>query len=162
MVAIPIIVPTTKYILGPLMHKLKDSLGFQVNRTANAMKSRFNNFLKSYNLTSEQYVIMKSVQENPEITPTQLSEITLKDKTTITRMIDTLVKNEMLIRTPKINDRRAYQLSWSTRGEKIMEEILPITENVIKKLSGQFEEKDLKTFLSMLETLRKTPCLESL
>jgi len=144
------------------MHKLEDSLGFQVNRTANAMKSRFNNFLKSYNLTSEQYVIMKSVQENPDITPTQLSEITLKDKTTITRMLDTLVKNEMLIRTPKLNDRRAYQISWSKKGERSMDEILPITGNVIEKISGQFDEKDLKIFFRMLETLRKTPCLETL
>lgn len=144
------------------MHKLEDSLGFQVNRTANAMKSRFNNFLKSYNLTSEQYVIMKSIEENPEITPTLLSEITLKDKTTITRMIDTLVKNEMLIRTPKVNDRRAYQLSWSKKGEKTMKEILPITGNILEKLSGQFTDKDLKTFFKMLETLRQIPRLESL
>jgi DNA-binding MarR family transcriptional regulator len=150
------------FFQGKPMHKLEDSLGFQVNRTANAMKSRFNNFLKSYNLTSEQYVIMKSVQENQDITPTQLSEITLKDKTTITRMIDTLVKNEMLIRTPKPNDRRAYQISWSKKGEKVMDEILPITGDIIKKLSSQFDKKDLKTFFKMLETLRQTPCLESL
>ncbi len=144
------------------MHKLEDSLGFQVNMTANAMKNRFNNFLKSYKLTSEQYVIMKSVEENPEISPTQLSEITFKDKTTITRMIDTLVKNEMLIRTPKEDDRRVYLISWSTKGARIMEEILPTTEHVIQKLSGQFSKHDLKIFLSILETLRKTPCLETL
>jgi len=144
------------------MHKLEDSLGFQVNMTANAMKNRFNDFLKSYNLTSEQYVIMKSIQENPEICPTQLSEITFKDKTTITRMIDTLVKNEMLIRTPKIDDRRAYLISWSSKGAQIMEDILPITENVIQKLSGQFSKHDLEIFLTILETLRKTPCLETL
>jgi len=144
------------------MHKLEDSLGFQVNMTANAMKNRFNNFLKRYNLTSEQYVIMKSIQENPEVSPTHLAEITFKDKTTITRMIDTLVKNEMLIRSPKDNDRRAYLISWSTKGEKVMKEILPITQEVIKKLSAQFKEDDLKIFLTILEKLKQTPCLETL
>ncbi len=105
---------------------------------------------------------MKSIEENPEITPTQLSEITLKDKTTITRMIDTLVKNEMLLRTPKKNDRRAYQISWSTKGEKVMQEILPITGDVIKKLSAQFNKDDLKIFFTILEKLRNIPCLEKL
>lgn len=144
------------------MHNLEDSLGFQVNMTANAMKNRFNNFLKPYGLTSEQYVIMKSVEENPDITPTQLAEITFKDKTTITRMIDTLVKNEMLIRIPKQSDRRAYKIQWSQKGETIMKEILPITEDVLQKIRSQFSEQDLDTFLNILENLKKIPCLETL
>ncbi len=144
------------------MHKLEDSLGFQVNMTANAMKNRFNTFLKPYGLTSEQYVIMKSVEEHPDISPTQLSEITFKDKTTITRMIDTLVKNAMLIRTPKQDDRRAYEIRWSSKAEKIMNEILPVTEDVITKLRSQFDADELRTFLRILETLKQTPCLETL
>jgi len=144
------------------MHILEDSLGFQVNMTANAMKNRFNTFLKPYGLTSEQYVIMKSVEENPDISPTQLSEITFKDKTTITRMINTLVQNEMLIRIPKQDDRRAYEIRWSDKAEKIMNEILPLTENVIKKLRSQFDADELNTFLRILETLKQTPCLETL
>ena len=144
------------------MHKLEDSLGFQVNMTANAMKNRFNTFLKPYNLTSEQYVIMKSVDENPDISPTGLAEITFKDKTTITRMIDTLVKNEMLIRVPKENDRRAYKIQWSAKGEKVMKEIIPISEEVISKLRSQFSQKELESFLDILEILKHTPCLETL
>jgi len=144
------------------MHTLEYSLGFQVNMTANAMKNRFNTFLKPYNLTSEQYVIMKSVEENPDISPTQLSEITFKDKTTITRMINTLVKNEMLVRVPKQDDRRAYEIRWSTKGEKVMNEILPAAEDVIEKLRSQFDADELSTFLRILETLKQTPCLETL
>lgn len=144
------------------MHKLEDSLGFQVNMTANAMKNRFNTFLKPYGLTSEQYVIMKSVDENPDISPTQLSEITFKDKTTITRMIDTLVKNDMLIRIPKQDDRRAYEIRWSDKAEKIMNQIIPLAEDVLKKLRSQFDAKELQIFLRILETLKQTPCLETL
>ncbi len=144
------------------MHTLEDSLGFQVNMTANAMKNRFNTFLKPYGLTSEQYVIMKSVEENPDISPTQLSEITFKDKTTITRMIDTLVKHEMLIRIPRQDDRRAYEIRWSKKAEKIMNEIIPLAEDVIKRLRSQFDASELQIFLRILETLKQTPCLETL
>ncbi|HIC43574.1 MAG TPA: MarR family transcriptional regulator [Sulfurimonas sp.] len=144
------------------MHKLEDSLGFQVNMTANAMKNRFNTFLKPYNLTSEQYVIMKSVNENPNVSPTALAEITFKDKTTITRMIDTLVKNEMLRREPKEGDRRAYKIQWTTKGESVMKKIMPISEEIIGKLRSQFSQKDLESFLNILEVLKHTPCLETL
>ncbi len=144
------------------MHKLEDSLGFQVNMTANAMKNRFNTFLKPYGLTSEQYVIMKSVEENPDISPTQLAEITFKDKTTIARMIDTLVKKEMLLRIPKPDDRRAYKIAWSEKGEKMMHTILPITQDLLAKIRSQFSSDELATFLSILEQLKQTPSLETL
>ena len=143
------------------MYNLEDALGFQVNMTANAMKNRFNAFLKPYNLTSEQHVIMKSVQENPDITPTGLAEITFKDKTTITRMIDTLVKNDMLLRIPKIDDRRAYQIQWSDKGEKIMTEIIPIVENVIVEQRASFSKDELSNFLKTLEKLKNYPCQEN-
>jgi DNA-binding MarR family transcriptional regulator len=84
------------------------------------------------------------------------------DKTTITRMIDTLVKNAMLIRTPKQDDRRAYEIRWSRKAEKIMNEILPVTEDIITKLRSQFDADELRTFLRILETLKQTPCLETL
>lgn len=144
------------------MHKLEDSLGFQVNMAANAMKNRFNDFLKPYSLTSEQYVIMKSVEENPDVSPTQLANITFKDKTTITRMINTLVINGMLIRVPKEDDRRAYKIQWSTKGEAVMKEILPIAENFLEKLRSQFSSEELRIFLNILEKLKLTPSLETL
>ena len=142
------------------MYKLEEALGFRVNTTANAMKNRFNNFLKPYNLTSEQHTIMKSVQENPDITPTQLAEITFKDKTTITRMIDTLVKNEMLIRVPNENDRRAYNIKWSPKGEKVMQEIIQIVEDFIIHQRAQFSDEELKSFFKILDTLQNSPCQE--
>ena len=144
------------------MHKLEDSLGFQVNMAANAMKNRFNTFLKPYGLTSEQYGIMKSIERNPDVTPTQLSEISFKDKTTITRMIDTLVKNNLLLRIPKADDRRAYKIQWSSEGEKIMKEILPMTEDINNKIRSQFSSDELETFLKILHKLKQTPCLETL
>lgn len=144
------------------MHTLEDSLGFQVNMTANAMRNRFNSFLKPYGLTSAQYGIMKSINDNPDITPTQLSEITFKDKTTITRMIDTLVKRELLVRVPKENDRRAYKIQWTDKGEDIMQDIMPITENLVTKIRSQFSADELNTFLKVLKTLKQTPSLETL
>ena len=144
------------------MHLLEDSLGFQVNMTANAMKNRFNTFLKPYGLTSEQYVIMKSLEENPDVSPTELSEITFKDKTTITRMINTLVKSGMLVRVPKVDDRRAYKIRWSPKGKETMQNILPVTEGLLIKIRDQFSSDELTTFLKVLQTLKQTPCLETL
>jgi DNA-binding MarR family transcriptional regulator len=142
------------------MHILEDSLGFQVNMTANAMKNRFNAFLKPYGLTSEQYVIMKSIHENPDISPTQLAQITFKDKTTLTRMIQTMVKHDLLVRLPKDEDKRAYRLQWSQKGEKIMQSILPQTHEIISHMRQQIDPLELEIFLKILDQLKQISPLE--
>lgn len=143
-------------------YSFKDSLGFQVNKTANVMRSRFNYFLKSYGLTAEQYVILKAINENPRVTPSQLAEILGKDKTTITRMIETLVKNNFVQRHRSASDRRSHTLVYSQKATTIMADIIPIADEVIGKMRKKFTAQDLECFLSVLSELRSIDCLEDL
>jgi len=145
-----------------MTYSFEDSLGFQVNKTANVMRNRFNHFLKPYGLTAEQYVILKAINENSFVTPSQLAEILGKDKTTITRMIDTLVKNAFILRRMKDDDRRSHTLIFSSKSDAIMKEIIPMTDQVIGKLRERFKPKELSCFLSVLSELRSIDCLEDL
>ena len=143
-------------------YSFKDSLGFQVNKTANVMRSSFNYFLKSYGLTAEQYVILKAINENSRVTPSQLAEILGKDKTTITRMIETLVKNDFIRRQKNPSDRRSHTLIYSPKATSTMTEIIPITDEVIGKMRKKFTPQELECFLSVLSELRSIDCLEDL
>lgn len=145
-----------------MTYSFEDSLGFQVNKTANIMRNRFNHFLKPYGLTAEQYVILKAISENPQVNPSQLAEILGKDKTTITRMIETLVKNAFILRKKNTRDRRSHNLIFSEKSTAIMAEIIPITDDVIGKLRKKFAPEELNCFLSVLAELRAIDCLEDL
>jgi len=143
-------------------YSFNDSLGFQVNKTANAMRNRFNNFLKPYGLTAEQYVILKAIDENPAITPTQLANILEKDKTTVTRIIATMVKNDFILRKKNETDRRSHSLIHSKKAVRIMAEIMPVTDVVIGKLRAQIEPDELQCFLKVLAQLRCIECFEDM
>jgi len=145
-----------------MTYSFEDSLGFQVNKTANVMRNRFNHFLKPYGLTAEQYVILKAINENSRVTPSQLADILCKDKTTITRMIDTLVKNGFIQRRKNNTDRRSHTLGYSTKSTAVMAEIIPITDEVIGKMRKKFKPQELDCFLSVLSELRSIDCLEDL
>ena len=143
-------------------YSFNDSLGFQVNKTANIMRNRFNTFLKPYGLTAEQYIILKAIEENAEIIPTQLAEILEKDKTTVTRLIDTMVKNGFIIRKHNRADRRSHKLLYSEKAQQVMDEIRPKTDAVIGKIRARFEPEELQCFLKILTELRAIECLEDL
>jgi len=145
-----------------MTYSFEDSLGFQVNKTANFMRNRFNQFLKPYDLTAEQYVILKAINENPQVSPSQLADILEKNKTTITRMIDTLVNKDFIQRQEHLSDRRSHTLVYSNKATTLMTQLIPIIDQFIGKIRGKFEPDELSQFLSVLSELRSMGCLEDL
>jgi DNA-binding MarR family transcriptional regulator len=145
-----------------MTYSFEDSLGFQVNKTANIMRNHFNEFLKPYALTAEQYVILKAINENAQIGPSQLADILGKNKTTITRIIDTLVKNDFILRQQHQSDRRSHTLVYSTKATSVMAQLIPITDQFIGKIRGKINAQELKQFLSVLSKLRTMGSLENL
>lgn len=81
-------------------------IGLQLKLTKNIMEHEHNKYLKEFDVSSEQGLLLKYVYEMPGCTQTQLAEELFKDKTTITRMVDTLVKKEKLLRKNCDEDRR--------------------------------------------------------
>lgn len=145
-----------------MSYSFKDSLGFQVNKTANVMRNNFNQFLKPYGLTAEQYVILKAINENAQISPSQLADILGKNKTTITRMIEILVKNDFILRQKNQHDRRSHSLVYNTKASVVMEQLMPATDQIIGKIRAKFTSQELSSFLSVLSELRSMNSLENL
>lgn len=143
-------------------YSINDSIGFHINQTANLLRNRFNALLKPYGLTSEQYVILKAIGENPKITPSQLADILQKDKTTLTRMIATMVKNGLLLRDKLPDDRRSHLLAWTDQAASVMETVIPETDAVIKKMRQLFTKDELQCFFKILDELRSIENLKDL
>ena len=79
------------------------SLGFILNRTALASKNAFNQKIKDYEISPEQWSVIYRVVEAPGISQKVVSDSTYKDQGNLTRMIDKLVKNGFL--TKKQNSK---------------------------------------------------------
>ena len=133
---------------------LVESLAFQVNATANALRNGFSQFLKPYSLAPEQFATMVMLKENPNITQTEIAKKLFKDKTTITRMIDSLIKKDFITKEQVKDDRRAYHIKLSTKGLNIIEEVSQLVEPVINAQKAIFSENEIKKFLEMLKKLQ--------
>ena len=55
-----------------------------------------------------------------------LCEHCAKDAPTITRIIELLVKKELIVREACTNDRRKYNISLSKKGKTLIQRLLPI------------------------------------
>ena len=119
------------------------------------MEVEHNKYLKEFGISSEQGLLLKLVYEMPGCTQTQISEFLHKDKTTITRMIDTLVKKEKLVRKSSEEDRRVYKIYLTKDTTKKVEEISPIFEKRDEELKDMIDEKDYETTIKVLNQIKE-------
>jgi MarR family transcriptional regulator, transcriptional regulator for hemolysin len=103
-----------------------------------------------FNITIDQWLVLKTIQEDATISQQHLAIKVFKDFASITRMIELLVKNGFLNRDFHHEDRRRFKLSLTEQGIQIIESLEPIINaNRIKALSevSNAEIEQLQTIL---------------
>jgi len=93
-------------------------------------------------LSSEQWVVLKRISEHPGTTQREIATSTYKDPASITRILDLLQKQD-LIKREGGNDRRSFGIYLAEKGEKVVEDVLPVAVQMrAKGLEGiSTEEK---------------------
>ena len=64
-----------------------------------------------FNITIDQWLVLRTIQEDSTISQQQLASKVFKDFASITRIIELLVKNGYLVRNFHKNDRRRFELT---------------------------------------------------
>ena len=134
---------------------MKDSLLLQMKLTKNIIETKTNKYLKSYDISHEQAMLLKIVYEVPGLSQTQIAGYLHKDKTTITRMIDTLVKKGKLKREVSAEDRRVFRIYVTEETQKGVEALSPIFEKQEMELRSIISDNDYYTTLEVFEKIKK-------
>lgn len=96
---------------------------------------------ENFDITIDQWLVLKTLQEKPTITQQELAITVFKDLASITRIIDLLVNKSYLNRTSHSTDRRRFELSITKSGLKIIDALQPIINTnrstALKGLSKQ-------------------------
>jgi len=127
----------------------------QLKLTKNIMEAEHNKYLKEFGISNEQGLLLKLVYEMPGCTQTKISEFLHKDKTTITRMIDTLVKRGKLKRVKSDRDRRAHKIFVTKDTSQKVEIISPIFEKRQEELHNIINDKDYEITLKVLNQIQE-------
>ncbi|WP_316785920.1 MarR family transcriptional regulator [Pedobacter frigiditerrae] len=136
------------------MEKLNNTLLYTLDkcfRTYNQFAQR--NVRKAgYDITIDQWLILKSVAENPDITQKDISKIVFKDNASITRIIQLLIKQGFLTREVHPSDRRRVNLTLTETGKKIT---IDVNEIAIKNRAAALEGIDEQSNSLMRDLLQK-------
>jgi len=107
------------------MEKLNDITFYTIDKAIRSYRMYAQKKLKEngFKITIDQWLIIKSILENPGISQLELGEKVFKDNASVTRIIDLLVKAEYLQKEVHHNDRRKSNLIVTPAGKSIIENV---------------------------------------
>lgn len=105
------------------MEKLDNIIFYSIDRAIRTYRQYAQEQIKrhGFTITVDQWLVIKCLIENPDITQVEMSERVFKDNASITRIISLLVKAKYITRKVSKVDRRRTQLTVTELGLTTME-----------------------------------------
>lgn len=135
---------------------LKDSIGYRTNLIATAVKMNFTKVLQSkFSIAAEQFATLKIIDEEGSVTQTRIAELLEKDKTTVGRSIESLLKKELINIENVQNDRRANKVSLSVKGQVTLNNAVPISKRFNDNLKSKLNKEEIEIFFKVLDIIHE-------
>jgi DNA-binding MarR family transcriptional regulator len=101
-------------------------------------------------VTNEQWGILKRLWEQDGQSQQELANSTRKDRPSITRLIDTMERLEMVKRVPDQQDRRINLIYLTPHGREVRERLQPLAQRTTQEASANLSPEQLETLRSAL------------
>lgn len=112
--------------------------------------------LKPYSITTEQWSVLRTLNEIDDISQKELSERADKDQATLTKILDLLEKNEFIERAPNPSDRRSFLIRITNKGRELVKDVAPYLEEVFTKITSSIPKEKLEIYQEIVITLENT------
>ncbi len=108
-----------------------------------------------FEITIDQWLILKTIQENPEYSQNQIAEKVFKDFASVTRIVELLVKKDFLSRQFHMSDRRRFELTITETGQKILDDVFPLVEENRQQALAGFSTEDIEKLEKYLKEITR-------
>lgn len=156
-------VPTNIVVMN-IEEIIKSTIQLSINKkvmlnltyTRNYLGDKFNDILKPYGISSEQYNVLRILrgQKGNPLNMQDIQERMVTKNSNTTRLIDKLLLKEMVIRNTCPNNRRKIEIKITENGLNILSELDPIIENHELLLTEKLTNDELETLNKLLEKIR--------
>jgi len=117
-------------------------------------------YLSAYGVSSGRFTVLmlllrgQACGEAPDsVTPAELADMAGCTRATMTGLIDTLERDNLVKRAPDVEDRRMMTVSLTPKGTALLNRLLPGHFKRLAKLMSCLAESERKTLVRLLEKI---------
>ncbi len=127
-------------------------LNNRINKKFEKLQRRI---IQKENLTTAQYSILQQLWKNDGIKFKQLAEACCCSQSTITGIVDTMEKKDVVIRKMNPEDRRSVLVMLTDKGKKLEKET-PNINSILDNCCSGFDPNDIQLLTILLKKLDKS------
>lgn len=109
-------------------------------------------------LTPEQWVVLVQLWRTDGQSQSALSELTLRDRPTMSRILDTMEKSGLIVRVVDEHDARSRLVTLTRTGKALQAKLVPVAKKLVARLEQGIPAAELevthRTLQRILENLR--------
>ena len=130
-------------------------LPYQLSIASNAVSGRIAlEYRTRWGLSVPEWRVMAVLGDSGPLTQRDLTRRTLMDKVAVNRACKVLEDRQLASRTPNKQDGRSHLLELTSEGTEMHGQIMPLAQEMERRIFDGFKDDELALFRSMLERLR--------
>jgi homoprotocatechuate degradation regulator HpaR len=145
--------------LAMAIQQFSESLPIMLYRTLDAIMPRFRRIFSDFNLTEQQWRVLRVLWENDEIAIKDLSALTLIPAPSLVGIVDRLQNNKLVVRRRSRQDRRSVFVAATRQARDLEQQIMPLVQATYLELKQSVEPK---VWQDMMRGLRAVSHIDSL
>lgn len=104
-------------------------------------------------LTFEMYQIMACLWKTDGLRQQDLADRTLKDKASLTCLIDNLTKRSLVTRSEDPGDRRSKLIALTEKGKNLGKKVEPLVDELYETVSQDFNIRTINECISAIQQM---------
>ncbi len=105
-------------------------------------------------LSKEQWSVLKRLNVNDGQPQNDLAFITHRDKTSMTRLVNTMESKNLVERKSDENDRRVNRIFLTDFGKEVIQKVEPIMYDLIPAVQESLSEEEIDTLIATLKKVK--------
>ncbi|MDU9007156.1 MarR family winged helix-turn-helix transcriptional regulator [Sedimentitalea todarodis] len=137
----------------PKDQSIHQSLGYWTSLTARTMEAEFNKRLAHFGITRVAWVVLGAIHFDEKSSPSELAEFLSIDRAAITRLLDKLEQQGLIIRCRTDEDRRSVSLLLTPKGEALSVEIARESKAVNAQFSDGLTPEEVEQYIGTVKKI---------
>jgi DNA-binding MarR family transcriptional regulator len=134
------------------LSSLEKHLGYWLRCLSNFVSGSFAEKLAGLDISVAQWVVLRTLYDNQNVTLNQAAQLVGVDKSSLSRMIERLVRRKLVIRSEG-DDRRSLGLALTPTARKLVPQLAKLADQNDESFFKTLSEKQRKDFMGTIKQL---------
>ena len=134
----------------------ENSIGPWLGRTVKMLEYHLHDAFKEHelDLTKEQMIVLKRLEDQDGISQNELAFLTLRDKSSLTRLLKKMENKGYIIRKQCKEDKRINKVFLTNLGKMTFKSSKPIINQMIRKMEENISESEKDQIIEILKKVQ--------